>query len=106
MTTAARTRNWSVGVRTPKATPGGAGSVKALSQSGLGRYYVQEAYKHLKVIAALADGRDLLAAADLPLQADGIIHGDDADAIFQDFADALGQHRVWSRNAKANDMPA
>lgn len=86
--------------------PGGADSVKTLSKSGLGLYYVQEAYKHLKVIATLGDGRDLLTAAGVPTQEEGIIHGDSADDIFQNFADALGQHRIWSRNSKANDMPA
>ncbi len=86
--------------------PGGADSVKTLSQSGLGLYYVQEAYKHLKVIATTGEGKELLSAAGLPTQEDGVIHGDGPDDIFGSFADALGQHRVWSRNDKANDMPA
>src|SRR5699024_2304747 len=82
--------------------PGGVDSVSTLSASGLGRYYVQEAYKHLKVIATVGDGADLLTAAAVPTQDDGVIQGDDIDAVFADFAAALGQHRVWSRNARAN----
>lgn len=86
--------------------PGGVDSVTTLSQSGAGRYYVQEAYKHLKVIVTIGDGRDLLAAADVPTQDDGVIQRDSVDTAFQDFAAALGQHRVWSRNAQANAIPA
>lgn len=37
--------------------PGGADSPRQLGESGRDRYYLQEAYKHLKVIAALGDGR-------------------------------------------------
>ncbi|HET8790208.1 MAG TPA: catalase HPII, partial [Modicisalibacter sp.] len=64
---------------------GGADSAQALSQSGLGLYYVQEAYKHLKVIAALGEGRTLLAVAGVPDQEEGIVTGAGVDDIFQSF---------------------
>ncbi|WP_346795543.1 catalase HPII [Halomonas sp. Bachu 37] len=81
-------------------------SVDALAKSGLGRYYVQEAYKHLKVIAALGEGQRLLAAANVPVQEEGIICGADLQDVFANFSEALGKHRVWSRDDKANMMPA
>ncbi|MEQ7869890.1 catalase HPII [Chromohalobacter salexigens] len=85
---------------------GGAESAKALSQSGLGLYYVQEAYKHLKAIAAIGEGRDLLSAAGVPTQEDGIFLGATVDDVFTPFTEAMGQHRVWPRDARANSMPA
>nr|WP_280178431.1 catalase HPII [Halomonas sp. EAR18] len=85
---------------------GGAESVKALSQSGLGLYYVQEAYKHLKAIAAVGEGKDLLSAAGVPTQEEGIFLGATVDDVFAPFTEAMGQHRVWSRDPKANSMPA
>ncbi|GHB05131.1 catalase HPII [Modicisalibacter luteus] len=85
---------------------GGAESVTTLSQSGDGVYYLQEAYKHLKAIAAIGEGRGLLAKAGVPMQEDGIFLGATVDDIFTPFAEAMGKHRVWSRDSKANTMPA
>ncbi len=86
--------------------PGGAGSAVALAGSGLGIYYVQEAYKHLKVIAAVGNGRQLLEKAGLNTGEEGVIFADDFDGIADPFIDALSRHRVWSRNDRANQMPA
>lgn len=85
---------------------GGEESARTLSQSGMGRYYVREAYKHLKVIAAVGEGQTLLSAAEVPTQEEGIVLGAAVDDVFTPFSQALGQHRVWSRDAKANGMPA
>lgn len=85
--------------------PGGKDSVAELASSGQGRYYLQEAYKHLKVIALLGDAKELLAAANVP-EDEGILLGENIDDVFDRFKDALGQHRVWSRDNAANDMPA
>lgn len=85
--------------------PGGKDSVAELASSGLGRYYLQEAYKHLKVIAVIGEAKDLLAAANVP-QDEGVLVGQDVDEVFDRFKDALGKHRVWGRDAVANDMPA
>jgi len=67
---------------------------------------VQEAYKHLKVIVALADGEQLLDAAGIPKDDEGVIMGDQVDDVFPEFVKALSNHRVWSRNDRANAMPA
>ncbi|MHC9037807.1 DJ-1/PfpI family protein, partial [Cobetia marina] len=84
---------------------GGEGSVKALAASGLGLYYVQEAYKHLKPIVAISEGKELLAAARVPVE-EGVILVDDVLAASLPLRDALMAHRVWSRDARANQMPA
>jgi catalase len=86
--------------------PDGRESVATLARSGAGRYYLQEAYKHLKVIALVGDGRDMLQAASLDGNDEGVIVADDLDDLFDPFVELLGKHRVWARNAAANDMPA
>lgn len=85
--------------------PGGAASAKTLIMSGQGRYYLQEAFRHLKVIAVLGEARELLTAAGVPA-GEGILVGNKVDDVFPDFKKLLGRHRVWSRNDVANDMPA
>ncbi|WP_246131592.1 DJ-1/PfpI family protein [Pistricoccus aurantiacus] len=86
--------------------PGGESSVQTLKASGQGCYYLQEAYKHLKPIAALGEGEVLLDAAGVAAGEDGVFLGDTVESIFEPFAKVLGEHRVWSRDGKANDMPA
>lgn len=85
--------------------PDGKDSVETLRASGQGRYYLQEAFRHLKVIAVLGEAKDLLAGAGVP-EGDGILIGQQVDDIFDEFKTLLGEHRVWSRNPVANDMPA
>ncbi|MFW9268365.1 catalase HPII [Pseudomonas sp. NR3] len=84
--------------------PGGVESIKALSADGVALHYLLEAYKHLKAIALHGEARQLLVL--LKLEADaGLIP--DADASkFQAFFDAIAQHRVWAREAKAKAVPA
>ena len=84
--------------------PGGAASIKALSGDGVALHYLLEAYKHLKAIALQGDARQLLDV--LHLQADeGLLAIKDAQDLKAFFA-AIGQHRVWSREARAKAIPA
>ncbi|MBV7569955.1 catalase HPII [Pseudomonas sp. PDM27] len=84
--------------------PGGAASIKALSTDGVALHYLLEAYKHLKAIALQGEAKQLLDV--LKLEADaGLILGADAKLIKAFFA-AIGQHRVWGREAKARAIPA
>jgi catalase len=87
---------------------GGDAGAKLLAQSGDARHFVLEAFKHLKAIAALGAGRDVLHAAHLPDHADGVATGDDGDLdkVLKAFVTAAGQHRVWSRAALAESVPA
>jgi catalase len=87
---------------------GGESSAKTLAQSGDARHFVLEAFKHLKAIAALGAGRDVLAAAQLPDHADGVATGDDSQSadVLKAFIAAAEQHRVWSRATLAESVPA
>ncbi|CAM4041150.1 catalase HPII [Vreelandella rituensis] len=81
-------------------------SIDTLAQSGQGRYYLQEAYKHLKVIVAIGEGKRLLETAEIPVPEEGVISGATLQDVFADFCEVLGKHRVWTRDSKANMMSA
>jgi catalase len=87
---------------------GGEAGAKALAQSGDARHFVLEAFRHLKAIAALGAGRAVLEAAQLPAYADGVATGDDRQIaeVMKAFVAAAEQHRVWSRQAQAESVPA
>ncbi|MFL9962819.1 catalase HPII [Paraburkholderia sediminicola] len=87
---------------------GGDAGAKTLAQSGDARHFVLEAFKHLKAITAIGAGREVLAAAHLPDNADGVATGDDKQAkdVLKAFIKAAEQHRVWSRAAQAETVPA
>ncbi|HEV3427023.1 MAG TPA: catalase HPII [Paraburkholderia sp.] len=88
--------------------PGGEKAAQALAQLGDARHFINEAFKHLKAIGAVDTGRLLLTAAQLPDHADGVAQGDAADLkrVIEAFIEAAGQHRVWSRAALAEAVPA
>jgi len=85
--------------------PGGADAAAAMAKSGEAKHYLLEAYKHLKPVVLLGDARQMLATLNLTSDA-GLLEGDDVDAVFGNFAQALGQHRVWAREAAAATIPA
>jgi catalase len=85
--------------------PGGADAAAAMAKSGEAKHYLLEAYKHLKPVVLLGDARQMLATLNLTSDA-GLLEGDDVDAVFGNFAKALGQHRVWAREAAAATIPA
>jgi catalase len=85
--------------------PGGADAAAAMAKSGEAKHYLLEAYKHLKPVVLLGDARQMLATLNLTSDA-GLLEGDDVDAVFGNFAQALGQHRVWAREAAAAAIPA
>lgn len=86
--------------------PGGEHSIRHLCQSGQGLYYLQEAYKHLNVIAAVSQGSELVETAGLGANEEGVLTGERVGDVFGEFCEHLGRHCVWSRNDKANRVPA
>ena len=85
------------------------GNIDALLLSGDSRYFLLEAYKHLKVIGLSGDARRFKAqfALQESEQEEGIIDGDSSDNILLSaFIDAMKAHRVWSRSQKALSVPA
>ncbi|MBV4461069.1 catalase HPII [Pseudomonas sp. COR58] len=85
--------------------PGGAASVNALGGDGVALHYLLEAYKHLKAIALQGEAEQLLDVLKLEKDA-GLVAGKDVGALTQAFFAAIGQHRVWAREAKAKAVPA
>ncbi|PLZ03770.1 catalase HPII [Burkholderia sp. WAC0059] len=88
--------------------PGGEQASATLSQSGDARHFVLEAFKHLKALGALGAGRDVLTAAHLPANADGVAEGDETQSkeVLKRFIESASRHRVWSRSAAAESVPA
>jgi catalase len=76
---------------------GGASAV-ALSKSGLAIHFVNEAYRHGKPLAFVANGDLVKQAAQLPERktGDGVVTAAGAEAI-DAFIDALHQHRFPRR---------
>jgi catalase len=90
---------------------GGAGSVAKLKQDADAVRFVNEAYRHCKPIAAVAEGEELLQAAAYPgttdiIGAEGVVVGKagQADQLAAQFLQAIAKHRFWGRELKA--MPA
>ncbi len=82
--------------------PGGTSSINALLNEPEAIYFVNQAYKHCKSIAADKDAAQLLNATyigDKPQ--DGII----TDGNAKSFINAIAQHRFWEREA-ASQVPA
>ncbi|MGP4017128.1 catalase [Saccharopolyspora sp. 5N708] len=97
--------------------PGGADSARELSADGYAIHFVAEAYKHQKPVAASDEGMELLqragvAEARQPDGVNGVVaelgvvtaaHTGGAlpDGFIEEFAAALGKHRVWERDTSA-----
>ena len=84
------------------------GNIASILNNADAAYYLMEAYKHLKVIALLGDGRQFkpfIKVADSGEE--GIVEADDATGSFvDDFVQQLSLHRVWSRTSKSLTIPA
>lgn len=83
--------------------PGGADSANALQGSGDALYFIQEAFKHYKPIAASSEGADFCQAAGIADEP-GVVTGE-GTGIADDFLTAIGQHRFWERQLSP-PMPA
>ena len=59
---------------------------------------LQEAYRHLKVIAAWGDGTDVLTAAGVDIDAPGVVTARSSTAsLAKSLAANIGLHRAWDR---------
>lgn len=85
------------------------GNIDALLQSGDARYFLLEAYKHLKVIGLSGGARRFKAQFGLgdADREEGIVEGDKAEsALMSEFIQGMKAHRVWSRSQKAQTIAA
>jgi catalase len=86
--------------------PGGAKSTGTLAADGAAVLFVREAYKHCKAIAASGTGLALLEAAgiearDVMTRREGV-----NSQMAEAFIKAIAQHRDWTRETKAQAIPA
>ncbi len=91
--------------------PGGSQSIATLKNEDDALYFINEAFKHCKSIAASSEGCDLLACscgnAELGEPgnlSDGIIFGRDGpiEKTARIFIDAISMHRHWKREMKTS----
>lgn len=85
------------------------GHIDALLMSGDARHYVLEAYKHLKVIGLSGDARRFKSMLGLEdgVAEEGVVEGEKAEgALLETFLADMLKHRIWSRSAKADGVPA
>ncbi len=61
------------------------------------RIIVDEAFRHLKPLGVLPQGTNLLAAAGVAPDADGVFAESDASSIVESLIAGLEEHRVWNR---------
>jgi catalase len=81
---------------------GGPGAATMMTEP-FAAMFVQEAYRHLKPVAAWGEGVEALAAFGIPDDVPGVVTAPNADAAFAAaLIEALGWHRHWNRvNASA-----
>jgi len=86
--------------------PGGV--AEALWNSGEGKHYLLEAYKHLKVIGLSGDAIRLkMLWQDHSVAEEGVIESPTVKTVMMErFIEALASHRIWSRSEKAAGVPA
>ena len=96
--------------------PGGTNSVATLEAEADAVHFLNEAFKHCKAIAASNDALQVLQAtyfskklpednADETVMREGVIRGNDASALAQQYVTAIAQHRFWERE-KPRKIPA
>jgi catalase len=86
--------------------PGGAPSTGALAADAAAVLFVREAYKHCKAIAATGTGLAVLEAAGVDAR-EVLTRREGANGqLTGAFIKAIAQHRDWSREAKAQTVPA
>lgn len=72
---------------------------------GVSKHYILEAYKHLKPIVFLQDKKQLVEYLGLKLD-EGIFIEDHFNDIQEDFKKRIQHHRIWSREAWIEAIPA
>ncbi|WP_312240466.1 catalase HPII [Pantoea sp.] len=85
------------------------GNIDALLLNGDARYYLLEAYKHLKVIGLSGDARRFKSQFGLAddEKEEGVVDEVKAEGVLMsEFIASLAAHRVWSRSQKAQSVPA
>jgi len=85
------------------------GHIDALLMNGDARHYVLEAFKHLKVMGLSGDARRFKSLLGLEdgVEEEGVIEAEKTEGVLlETFLKDMLKHRIWSRSAKAEGVPA
>ncbi len=80
-------------------------NLQEVTQDGVTRHYLLEAYKHLKPLVFLGDKSALFKQLGLTADA-GTLQQNDFIQVAEQFKQLLLEHRVWSREPAAAAIPA
>lgn len=88
--------------------PQGEQSIKSLIADGNAKYYLCQAYKHLKPIGLPGNTKEMLEYMGLSEKDvdEGLVLSPDSSALMGDFINAMKQHRIWSRESKIVNFTA
>ena len=95
---------------------GGGNAVATLAAEADAVHFLNEAFKHCKAIAAMAEALPVMESTyfyrKIPqefsketMQREGVVISDDADMVAAQFISAIAQHRFWERE-KPRKVPA
>lgn len=85
--------------------PDGEESIAALMKNGNAKLYVMQAFKHLKTIGLQGKAFNLYDALPLPKPDVGVVVVDNAIDLAEGFCNSMKEHRIWSRESVAQEIP-
>lgn len=87
--------------------PDGEASIKTLMADGDAKYYLRQAFKHLKAIGLPGNAKNMFEAANLSgFEDKGVVIGKDDKAMLKPFLDVMREHRVWDRESRLDGFAA
>ena len=96
--------------------PGGTNSVATIEAEPDALHFLEQAFKHCKAIAASSNALQVLQSthfakklpedsSDETVMREGVVIGNDSNALATQFISAIAQHRFWERE-KPRKVPA
>lgn len=86
--------------------PTGNENVDTLAANGDAKYYLLQAFKHLKAIALQEDGKEVFDAATDLVEDAGVLLDDDPKKLVACLLKVMTQHRIWDREENIGSVPA
>lgn len=80
-------------------------NIPTLVADGNAKYYMLQAFKHLKAIGLQGDAKKLYEAVQLPAD-EGIIMNDEPSKLVKSLLSVMKKHRIWDRESKTASVPA
>lgn len=86
--------------------PTGNENVDTLAANGDAKYYLLQAFKHLKAIALQEDAKEVFDAATDLVEDAGVLLDDDPKKLVASLLKVMAQHRIWDREENIGSVPA